>query len=224
MRFTAGASSVIAFQKDLHTIFTQNSVLKLEIATLKGQLTELGIIKKENEFLKKQLDIRQIYSDSVVIGNVIGWQADSIGRKMLINIGTDNEIAARMPVVYGTFLIGIIDEVAKHSATVEVITSPQSFIPAMVSKNDGNTKILGIAEGAFGFNLRLTQISQDAEIAVGDIVVTSGQGGNLPTGLILGTIEDVTQNQNEVYKQAKIIPALAFEGLDQVTVIMSNQF
>jgi len=129
-----------------------------------------------------------------------------------------------MPLVSENNLIGVVVEVNQRNSVVEVITSPQSSIPAAVFKVNSTEKILGISEGEFGVRLQLKQIPQDAKINKGDLVVTSGKGGSLPQGLILGEITEVSQAQNEVYQQAKVSPLLSWEKLEKGLVILETQF
>ncbi|OIN93714.1 rod shape-determining protein MreC [candidate division WWE3 bacterium CG06_land_8_20_14_3_00_42_16] len=223
-RFSKNIQGVATFGQNLRLIFDENQRLKEMLAEVKGLLVLEEKIKAENEFLKKELQVNREGEYAYLLADFRGWQEDNFGQRIIINKGEKDGLKVGMPLVSENNLIGVVVEVNQRNSVVEVITSPQSSIPAAVFKVNSTEKILGISEGEFGVRLQLKQIPQDAKINKGDLVVTSGKGGSLPQGLILGEITEVSQAQNEVYQQAKVSPLLSWEKLEKGLVILETQF
>mgnify|MGYP003506658031 CR=1 FL=1 len=71
--------------------------------------------------------------------------------------------------------------------------------------------------------LQMSNMARDADIVEGDIVVTSGFGGNHPGGLVIGNVSEVSLNVGGLLKQAKIVPAVDFGRLEEVMVVADYQ-
>ena len=68
----------------------------------------------------------------------------------------------------------------------------------------------------------MTFIPQGVKIQTGDRVVTSGIGGVFPEGLWVGTVTDVRQNDQELYQNALLEPAVDIGQLEEVMVIINH--
>ncbi len=58
------------------------------------------------------------------------------------------------------------------------------------------------------------------EVAVGDVVVTSGLGGNFPKGLMVGEVKKVDKKGHGVFQYAELVPSVDMTRLEEVFVIM----
>ena len=87
------------------------------------------------------------------------------------------------------------------------------------------TKDLGVAQGDFSLmrenRLRLDYLPVDCSPLAGDIVVTSGLGGNYPSGLVIGSVEEVLLDDSGASSYAILAPEADFESLTEVFVIKS---
>ncbi len=66
-------------------------------------------------------------------------------------------------------------------------------------------------------------IPQDADVGVGDVIITSGLGGNFPKNLVIGQVVEVRQRDFEMFQQATIRPTVNFDRLEFVLVITNFQ-
>jgi rod shape-determining protein MreC len=98
---------------------------------------------------------------------------------------------------------------------VLLITDPSSGVQALIQRN----RLTGVVSGRAGALPIMEFISQDEEVSVGDVVITSGLGGTFPKNLVIGQIVEVQKRDYEMYQQAIIRPTVNFDRLEFVLVI-----
>ena len=118
-------------------------------------------------------------------------------------------------------LVGTIDEAGTNWSTVLTLVDTDTSLGAQVFR----TKDLGVAQGDFSLmrenRLRLDYLPVDCSPLAGDIVVTSGLGGNYPSGLVIGSVEEVLLDDSGASSYAILAPEADFESLTEVFVIKS---
>ena len=114
-------------------------------------------------------------------------------------------------------VIGQIVEVSATTSTVQLITDEGSGVSAMIQ----GTRAQGMLQGQPDGSLRLSYVSTDSDVKVGDIVITSGIGGVYPKGLPLGTVSSVEKSDNDVYYTIVVRAQSTAENNEEVLVITS---
>ena len=122
-----------------------------------------------------------------------------------------------MPVISESGLVGKVLSVTDATAKVQTIIDTASTVSASISTADQSILLKGTL--ASTQNLKATSIPVEASILQGDDVVTSGFGGIFPKGILIGTIKDVVNTQNELDRYANVNPATDFSKLETVLVI-----
>lgn len=123
---------------------------------------------------------------------------------VIIDRGAAHGVVEGNAVVIGDgFLLGTIIDVREWQATVRLIEDPRSAITATIF---GQQKTIGLVVGNEGALLTLQYVPQSARISAGDTVVTSGLGGNIPEGLLIGVVETVTTEESAPFVTATVSP------------------
>lgn len=131
-------------------------------------------------------------------------RSDAASGSVVIDRGANDGIVQGTAVIVGDgLLLGTIRDVHDTESTVRLIEHRDSAIAAKVY---GASKTLGLVHGNEGALLTMEYISQDAAIAPGQTVVTSGLGGMLPEGLVLGVVQEVFAQESAPFIQATITP------------------
>ena len=137
-------------------------------------------------------------------------------------MGTDHGVEAGDCVIDETYaLVGVVSEVGLNWCTVLTLVDTDTSIGAQVFR----TKDLGLAVGDFTLmredRLRLDYLPADCQLLGGDLVVTSGLGGYYPSGLSIGTVEEVQLSDSGAASYAVLAPSVDFGSLVEVFVIKS---
>ncbi len=202
------------------TLRERNEQLEQTIAQLTVENLRLKEVEAENVRLRSLLQFRDVnpsytYKGGQVVGRIVANEPSNIVHSILIDIGSNNGIEPGMPVVTERGLVGRVTEVYRNAARVLLITDSSSNVNAMLQ----NTRLRGILRGRTNQSPILDYLPQDQSILVGDIVVTSGEGGRFPTGIPVGQVIEVEQNDVEMFQQAIVRTTVDFDTLETVLVV-----
>jgi rod shape-determining protein MreC len=103
---------------------------------------------------------------------------------------------------------------------VQVLTDPASTVGGHVLR----TRTPGIVEGEARGTLRLKYMARDGSgLQVGDVVVTSGQGGLFPRGIPIGRIRSIEDRGSALFSYAALTPVVDFARVDEVLLITGDR-
>ncbi len=156
-------------------------------------------------------------NQDLVTADVISRDTSSTLRTIVINKGTRDGVRRGMAVITGQGLVGRVIQVTANAARVMLITSKASAVAGRVLRSRTEGAVVGRASGA----LRMVMLDPSADIQVGDLVITSGLGGNLPPDLVIGQVRSTRQFESEIEQSAEISSLIDFTKLEIVQVITS---
>jgi rod shape-determining protein MreC len=234
-----GSTLVMPFQKGYH--YAQKSVTMLwagltelndvrqELAETRMQLQEfeaatedLQEIKNENRRLRDLLNFRERMVYSSVPAQIISKDPDNWFHTIIINKGSWDGIKANMPVVAFSggkkAVVGKVIEVRGTISRVLPITSPDMKVGVRLQ----STRFPGLMEGLSATSnlCVIDYITKSARLTVGDMVITSGQGGIFPHGLLVGTIAEQIPAASSAFQKAKVRPVIDFNQVEEVFIIV----
>lgn len=166
-------------------------------------LAHLRRLEAENLRLRALLALRASLPQGGMAAEIVGrnnipWQG-----KLLLDKGASEGVELQMVAVTPEGVLGQVDSVTAHTATLLPLTDHGSGIGAMTER----THAPGILKGA-GTNLcQLVELSGQFDVREDDTVVTSGLGEIFPKGLPLGRITSVTRNPLLTSRTAVVQPA-----------------
>jgi rod shape-determining protein MreC len=205
---------------DTASLRERNVELEQIVAQLTVENLRLKEIEAENVRLRGLLQFRDVnpsftYKGGQVVGRIVANEPTSIVKSILIDIGSSNGIEPGMPVVTERGLVGRVTDVYRNAARVLLITDSSSNVNTMLQ----NTRLRGMLRGRTGQLPIMDYLPQDQQILVGDIVVTSGEGGSFPIGIPVGQVVEVEQNDVEMFQRAVVRTTVDFDTLETVLVV-----
>lgn len=204
----------------LDTLEDENNRLREEVRTYREQLVEYDDYKRENEFYKEFLGIKEQNSDYIFQpATVTARDAADAGSSFSIDAGSRDGIALHDPVITADGLVGYISEVGSTMSTVITVTDPKLRVGALVSRTRESGVVGGDASLMADGTCSLSYLTSSSAVTIGDYVVTSGAGGVFPKGLIIGTVTEVKKEQSNVSLYAVVQPVVDVQTLTQVMVI-----
>lgn len=193
------------------------SELKKQNEELTSELAQLAEAQKTAERLESLLGLQSTYNLQSTAARIIGTTGDAWSQTVTIDKGSANGFEIGMPVCNSGGVIGQIIEVSAATSTVRLINDENSGVSAMVQ----STRAQGILQGQPDGTLMLSYVPADADVKVGDVVITSGLGGRYPKGLPLGTVSSVSRAANATYYTIVVRAISTAESNEEVLVITS---
>ncbi|MBM3137872.1 MAG: rod shape-determining protein MreC, partial [Chloroflexi bacterium] len=148
---------------------------------------------------------------------VIGRDPIPFLHYLIIDHGTDDGIQHGMPVVTEQGLVGRIDAVTAGAARVQLITDPGSVVNVRLQNQNSEGQIYGSVTG----EVTLGMVAQNVNLSAGEILLTSGLGGNFPTDVFVGQVLEITRSDNQLFQSASVQPVVDFDTIRAVLVITS---
>lgn len=211
-------------QTELLSTYQENQKLKKKVEELEQNKAKLAVLTSENKELKKELQLNATLSDySQITAAVISRSPANWQDILVINRGSANGIKKNMPVMAGSGVIGRIREVDHLSSKVELISSNSKIanhFAAQITTKKGeviNGVITGYSEAENA--LIFGNVSTDAVIHPGDTVITSGLGGIVPKGLLIGKVSKVEKKDYGLSTSIYVKSATNINDFSVVTVI-----
>lgn len=196
----------------------ENEQLRAEITRLRGEnnlLKEEGVLA---ERLQAVLDYKQNAPFDLVAAAVIGREPSHWYQTIIINKGEADGVRVDMGVITPEGVVGKVIKTGPRHAQVLLVTDRNSAVAGIVQRTRDEGIVQGIEEGA----IRLKYLPHFSEVAVGDVVVTSGLEGSFTKGLKIGEIEKVEKREHELFLQVKMTPQIDFSKLEEVLIITST--
>lgn len=235
---TALQHSVTGFWNDLGELGhlrEENEALRQQVSQLQADLIALEEAELENARLRQQLAIEEEKPWRLLGAEVTMRSPDAGRRVMTISRGSQDRVREGMPVVGQTgsgpvALVGIVEEVSEHTATVLMTTDFGSRVSVRVLHE--NLSSLGLVQGQWqrGSRLRLEQVEAREVLVPGAIVVSAGLSGELqlplplaavPSGIPIGEIATVSSDGSATF--AELWPYADPDQVYYVWVILSQQ-
>jgi rod shape-determining protein MreC len=206
---------------DLSHLRTDNARLRTEIGNLQSQIDQARSVIGENAQLRREMNLSASYVTARrVFAQVDGRVPSNYKWAVFLDKGTQDGIRTDMAVVNADGLVGKIVQATPHTSTVLLLIDPQAGAGARV-QGIGDT---GVIQGQGGSeSLKLSFISPNANVSVGDSVVTSGYDrGIFPPQIPIGSVNHVSVSGAQLEKVITVTPDVNFTSLDVVQVLVGS--
>jgi len=211
-----GALGIWTTYVDWKSVRNENMVLRAEAERLKLQALQVEETRHENARLRRLLALRERLPLSTLAGEVVGRESGGWVRVLTVNRGRSNGVARQVPVVVPEGLVGRVVQVRPGASVVQLLNDPASTVGAVVQR----TRTLGLVEGDAGGTVRLKFMARDgAQVAPGDVVVTSGLGNLFPKGVPIGRVATIEDKGSALFHFAVLAPAVDFARVEEVLLL-----
>lgn len=213
-----GVENIASSSQDIQEIRQQNTELEAENARMQAQIVELQQQLVEYKILSALLEFARANPEHKYIGaSVIGRDPSPFLHYIIINRGSDDGLKRGMPVVTQNGLAGRVVQVTATGARVSLITDPVTRINVRIEPS----RSAAVLTGSITTDITLEQIPQEADVNPGNLILTSGLGGNYPANIIIGQITSVRSLENDLFQSASVQSVTDFDDLNIVLVIIN---
>lgn len=216
VRPLAKVKNFISVAVRLSDLAARNDILNQQVEKLTADLAVSEKARQDNRFLREALGFKNETHLNAVPAEVITWDPLSFEPVVTLNRGERQGVGKGAAVVIsGNILVGVISEVFAETSTMEVLTSSKTAVNAEVIPSG----VRGIVRGEHGLGLTFDLVSQNEVIQPGDMLVTSGLGGQYPKSLLIGKIGKISSSESELFQKAGVVPATNLRNLRFVFVV-----
>ena len=216
MNVHRGALGIWTTYVDWKSVRTENRLLQAEGERLRIQALQVEETQQENARLRRLLSLRERLPLAALAGEVVGREEDGWVRAITVNRGRGHGINRQAPVIVPEGLVGRVLQVRPGASVIQLLNDPASTVGAVVQR----TRTFGLVEGAPRGTVRLKFMARDgAQVAPGDLVVTSGLGNLFPKGLPIGRVIAIEDKGSALFHFAVLTPAVDFARVEEILLL-----
>ncbi|MBB3119057.1 rod shape-determining protein MreC [Pseudoduganella violacea] len=205
--------------------FSTLSAMEKQVRDLRQQqiatsqtLQQAQLLLAENNQLRRLLDAREHVPGKSMLAEILYEARDAAARKVVLDRGTQQGMALGLPVIDSQGVVGQVTRVFPFTSEVTLLTDKEQAIPVQLLRN--GLRSVAYGRGQSG-NLDLRFMAPNADVQVGDILITSGIDGVYPAGLAVARVIQVENNANGAFGRVVCQPLAGIERNRQLLVLMS---
>lgn len=185
------------------------SKLNDEIGELRSQLVDYENLKNQNELYKEFLELKEENKDfEFADASVIGRDSADVYKSFTINKGLVNGVKVGDAVLYGKYLVGKVDKAYVDYSVVQTIIDPDFNVSAYEIVTNEMSYVTGTNNLAKDEKCKMANLNSSTDIAYGSIICTAGISGSIPKGLIIGTVDEISDETTNISSYAVISPGV----------------
>lgn len=185
-------------------LIADNDRLREENLMLRSKAQRFSALQKENRRLRELLDSSAQLDQEFGVADIVAIQATAGSRQMVINKGTRSQVFLGQPLIDAYGVIGQVAEVGPFSSTAILITDPKHALPVQVNRSGLQAIAVGVDRKD---GLELQYVPANADVRIGDLVVTSGLGQRFPAGFPVGEVTAVDEPQGDAFSNIVVTPS-----------------
>lgn len=210
------ARDFLTTPSDVVELREQNAVLESQVTQLQTQLIVTEERLGEAQVCFALLDFGRTNPQyDYIAATVIGREISPFLQYIIIDKGTEQGVRYGMPVVTQQGLVGRVDAVIASAARIKLITDSTSVVNVRLKSAGIEAQLQGSLTG----EISLDMIPLDEVIEPGDVVLTSGLGGNYPPNIFIGQVLSTQRRDNALFQTATVQPIVDFTSINAVLVV-----
>jgi rod shape-determining protein MreC len=223
-RFQGGAAGVLRgiggtwdSNFALRGVRAENESLRQQVADLEVRLQVQRALALRAERLQATLGLREGTNLPTLAAEIIAGNPNPGLMTVTVNRGSADGVEADMAVIAPKGVVGrVIGPVASHAARVQLIVDRNAAVGAVSERTRAGGMVIGV-DGDPALAMEL--VSNLADVAVGDVIVSSGVDGIFPSGFNIGTVEK-SERGPSLFRLIAVRPAVDFSSLEDVLIVL----
>jgi rod shape-determining protein MreC len=202
--------------RDMAELRLRNAQLENEVAQLQSQVVMLQENLSQSLILETLFDFARTNPQyEYLAATVIGREINPFQQYIIIDKGTNHGILHGMPVVTQKGLVGRVDRVIATAARIQLISDANSVVNVRLQ----NAKVEAQIDGSLTGEITLEMVPREADVQVGEVLLTSGLGGTYPPNIFVGQVLTMQSRENAMFQTGSVQPMVDFATLSAVLVV-----
>jgi len=194
----------------------ENESLKELLLSQRAALQRLDTLEEENGRLRSLFEGAEGQTFEYRFAELVRVDLDPFSHKVLIDRGAADGVSKGQAVIDGAGVMGQVEGVNLHFSTVRLISDPNHALPVQINRTGLRTVAFGSGETGL---LNLPSVPMQADVRVGDLVVTSGLGDRFPGGYPVGRVSIIDREEGQTFAQVQAEPLAALDRGREVLLI-----
>ena len=195
----------------------ENTRLKRSHLDNAATLLRTKQLEAENTRLRKLLDIRERQHVNGLVARIIYAARDPFSRRVIVDKGQQNSIAAGQPVIDDAGVVGQVTRVFPFVSEITLITDKEQSVPVQIVRNGLRSVVFGLGNG----QLELRFMPANADVQNGDLLVTSGLDEVFLPGLPVARVTRIERDTSYSFARIYCEPLAGVENYNEVMVLAS---
>lgn len=200
-------------------LVAENTRLQEDRLLLQAQLQRLVAIENENNYLKALLQSSKQVKGRTLIAELLAVDVEPFVNQMIIDKGAEDGVYEGQPVLDAYGVMGQVMQVQPSTSRVLLINDPHSGIAVQDARNG----LRAVATGdSYSGKLRVIYVPKTADVAVGDLFLTSGMGDRYPEGFPVGRVVSMVKDPTHQFASIILEPSARLGSSRQVLLIWTE--
>ncbi len=199
-----------------HKLLEENAALRTRQFVLKTELQKMAALEAENLRLRALHESSTQIDGRILIAEIMAVDMDPYKHRVVIDKGDDDGVCTGQPLLDADGVMGQITHVGPLSATAMLITDVSQATPVQINRN--GLRAIAVGTGAMD-RLQLPHLPNNADIRVGDLLVTSGLGGRFPPGYPVARVSVVRHDPGRPFATVTAIPTAHLDRSREVMLV-----
>lgn len=210
---------ISSWGRSYDTLLAENEALRERLMTQSGGLQRLGALEEENRRLRALLEASEGRGLEFRFAELVQVSLDPYSHQVLVDRGRDDGVFAGQAVIDGLGVMGQVESVTGGNARVRLISDPDHAIPVQILRTGQRTVAFGTGEPR---RLSLPNLPAQADVRVGDRLVTSGLGERFPAGFPVGEVTDVVRPEGAGFLDVEAAPLASLDRGREVLLVLEQ--
>jgi len=204
----------------LSDITEKKRTLELKEAANADVLMQLDQLQNENDSLRALLDLRKSLKSKTVAARISHTTRDPFSDRVVIDRGSQHGVMPGHPVINSLGVVGQVVRVSPITAEVALITDPALTVPINLPRSGIRSLMTGAGDGQ---QVQVKYLNLNAEVEVGDLVLTSGLDGLYPPGLPVARVSRIERSGGGQFPKVSCTPTASIGSMRHVLVLLIDQ-
>jgi rod shape-determining protein MreC len=207
------------YLQGMRSLQQENDELKHAKLTTAPDLQRLAQLEAENTRLRKLLDVKDREKANGQVAQILYTARDPFSRKVIVDKGQQADITAGLPAIDEAGVVGQVTRVFPFSAEITLITDKDQVVPVQIVRTGQRSVVFGLGNG----QLELRYMPANADIQIGDLLVTSGLDDIYLPGFPVAKVVNIERDSAYSFARIFCVPIAGVENFGEVMILAPRQ-
>ena len=197
-------------------LIAENQQFRRERLETEARLQRLAALEAENARLRELLDSTARIGNRALVAEILAVDLDPYRQRFDLNRGLVDGVYVGQALIDAQGVVGQVVRVGPLTSEAVLITDADHAVPVSVNRNGVRTIAVGTGDSS---RLRLPYLTNNADVVVGDLLISSGLGGVFPAGYPVGRVLEVQRRPDQAFAEIVAEPVSALDRDREVLLV-----